>query len=216
MPPASAAASKAAPARRHVRAPGAGAPARRAPLRVVPARRRGTRSAQQPGRLARLFQGNRLFTVLAVILVVGSLIAVVVGQAMLANGQVRLASLQHQLSLEQSTHRQAELSVSELETPSRIVATATGQLHMVRPAQVIELPYVSLSSPLSTPKVTPAPAVAPSTSPTSSASTGATGSAGTSGSGSAAGATSTSSGAATTGSTSAGSTSSTTTPTSTP
>ena len=34
----------------------------------------------------------------------------------------------------------------------------SGQLHMVRPANVVELPYVSLSVPLPTPKVTPAPA----------------------------------------------------------
>ena len=78
----------------------------------------------------------------------------VTSTSLLANGQVRLSALQHQLTLEQSSHRQAELAVGELETPSRIVAAASGQLHMVRPAQVIELPYVSLSTPLPTPKVT--------------------------------------------------------------
>ena len=89
---------------------------------------------------------------------VAALLAVVVGQAMLANGQVRLSALQHELALEQSAHRQSELAVAELETPSRIVAAASGELHMVRPANVVELPYVSLSVPLPTPKVTPAPA----------------------------------------------------------
>ena len=93
---------------------------------------------------------------MSVSLVVAALLAVVVAQAMLANGQVRLSSLQHELSLEQGAHRQAELAVSELETPSRIVATATG-LGMVRPANVVELPYVSLAVPLPAPKVTPAP-----------------------------------------------------------
>ena len=73
-----------------------------------------------------------------------------------------------QLALEQSAHRQSELAVAELETPSRIVAAATGQLHMVRPANVIELPYVSLSVPLPTPKVTPAPAPPPPTATTAS------------------------------------------------
>ena len=63
----------------------------------------------------------------------GALLAVVVGQALLANGQVRLSALQQQLSLEQSGHRQSELAVAELETPARIVAAATGQLGMVRP-----------------------------------------------------------------------------------
>ena len=99
----------------------------------------------------------------SVAIVVAALLAVVVGQAILANGQVRLATLQHQLTMEQSAHRQAELAVSQLETPSRIVSAASGQLHMVRPASVVELPYVSLSVPLPTPKVTPAPATPPPT-----------------------------------------------------
>jgi hypothetical protein len=109
----------------------------------------------------------------SVSLVLGSLLAVVVAQAMLANGQVRLSGLQHQLTLEQSSHRQAELAVSQLETPSRIVAAASGQLHMVRPAQVIELPYVSLTTPLPTPKVTPGPGT-PSTGTATATTTAAT------------------------------------------
>ncbi len=89
-----------------------------------------------------------------------------VGQALLANGQVKLAGLQHELSVEQAAHRQTELAVAKLETPTRIVADATTQLHMSA-ASPIELPYVSLSVPLPTPKVTPAPAPPPpTTSPT--------------------------------------------------
>jgi hypothetical protein len=143
-------------------------------------------------------------------MVVASLLAVVVAQALLANGQVRLSSLQHQLSLEQSAHRQAELSVSQLETPPRIVGAATSQ-GMVHPATVVELPYVSLSVPVATPKVTPAPA-APLPATTASTSTSSAGGAGaTSTSGG------TSSGAAATGATTtAGTTPSTTTATSTP
>ncbi len=107
---------------------------------------------------------------MSVSLVVAALLVVVGGQALLANGQVRLAALQHQLTLEQSAHRQAELAVAQLETPSRIVSAATGQLQMVRPASVVELPYVSLSVPLPTPTVTPAPAAPP---PTTSSAAGA-------------------------------------------
>ena len=131
-------------------------------------------------------------------MVVAALLAVVVGQALLANGQVRLSTLQHELTLEQSAHRQAELAVSQLETPPRIVAAAQGQLHMVRPASVVELPYVSLSVPLPTPKVTPAPAPPP---PPTTSSAGAGAPAGT--------------GAASTTSSSSSS-AATTTPTSTP
>jgi hypothetical protein len=167
-------AATAAPSRRHAASSmGASAPSRRrgrgeapapqqSPLRLVPSRQRrairGGRAAAGRGRLLGVF---------AISMVVASLLAVVVGQALLANGQVRLSSLQHQLSLEQSAHRQSELSVAELETPSRIVAAASGQLHMVRPANVVELPYVSLSVPLPTPKVTPAPVV-PTTAPATS------------------------------------------------
>ncbi len=103
--------------------------------------------------------------------VVLALLVVVVGQAYLANGQVRLHSLQHELALEQSTHRQRELAVARLETPARVVAAATGQIHLVHPASVTELPYVSLSVPLPTPKVTPAPAPPPAPAATSTTST---------------------------------------------
>ena len=153
---------------------------RRAPLQVVPTRtRRGTRGGRA------VASRGRLLTILSVGMVVAALLAVVVGQALLASGQVRLSTLQHQLSMEQSAHRQAELAVAKLETPARIVGTATSQYHMVD-AGVVELPYVSLSVPLPTPKVTPAPAPPP-TPTTSSAGAGApagtgTGSAGSSGS----------------------------------
>jgi hypothetical protein len=133
-------------------------------------------------------------------MVVAALLAVVVGQAILANGQVRLAGLQQELSKEQSSNRQAESAVAALETPTRIVSYATTH-GMVAPASVIELPYVSLSVPLPTPKVTPAPAPPPPT--TSSAGAGAPAGGGTTGTS----ATSSSAGS---------STASTTTPTSTP
>jgi hypothetical protein len=153
-----------------------------------------------------------MLNIVSVSLVVTSLLAVVVAQALLANGQVRLSSLQHQLSLEQSSHRQAELAVSKLETPPRIVSAAASQ-GMVHPANVFELPYVSLSVPVPTPKVTPAPAApaAPatttaSTSPSSAGGAGATSTSGVTSSGS----------AATGATTGTGATSSTTTATSTP
>jgi hypothetical protein len=118
---------------------------RRPPLRIVPARRRDR---------AR----GRLIKYLPVLMVVGALLVVVVGQAFLANGQVRMSGLDQQLQTAQGQHRQNELSVSKLETPSRIVGYASGQLQMVHPSHVTQLPYVSLTTPLPTPVVTPAPA----------------------------------------------------------
>ena len=180
-PPSAATAATAATARRHAAAAsspsrrwgrGAATPeTRRPPLRLVPGRSRA-RSAPRPTR-APLARG-RLLTILSVTMVVAALLAVVVGQALLANGQVRLSALQHDLALEQSAHRQSELAVAQLETPSRIVAAALGQLHMVRPASVVELPYVSLSVPVPTPKVTPAPPAPPPTTTTTATTTTAT------------------------------------------
>jgi hypothetical protein len=97
---------------------------------------------------------------LSIVLVVCALVVVVAGQAMLANGQVRLTSIQHELALEQSTHRQNELQVARLETGGRIVKVATDRLGMVN-VPVTELPYVSLDVPLPTPKLTPPPVTAP-------------------------------------------------------
>jgi Tfp pilus assembly protein PilX len=111
-----------------------------------------------------------MLSVLSVSMVVAALLAVVVAQAFLTNGQVRLSTLQHELALEQSSHRQAELAVAELETPSRIVGAATNGLHMVHPS-VTELPYVSLTAPLPTPNVTAAPTSTSSTASTPSTTT---------------------------------------------
>ncbi len=193
-------AAGASPSRRWSRGSGAAAPeTRRVPLRVIPGR---TRSGTRTRRVA----GGRVLNMHSVSIVVAALLAVVVAQALLANGQVRMSMLQHDLALEQAAHRQAELAVAQLETPSRIVAAATSE-GMVRPAGVVELPYVSLSVPLPTPKVTPAPTPPP-------ASTSASGTTSTSGTGTSG------SGAASTGATGAtgasGSPASTTTATSTP
>lgn len=187
------AATGASPSRRWSRGSGAAAPeTRRAPLKVIPGR---TRSGTRTRRVA----GGRVLNILSVSIVVAALLAVVVAQALLANGQVRMSTLQHDLALEQAAHRQAELAVAQLETPSRIVAAATSE-GMVRPAGVVELPYVSLSVPLPTPKVTPAPTPPPASTSASGTSTSGTGTPG--------------SGAATTGA--SGSPTSTTTATSTP
>jgi len=170
---------------------GAEAPStRRAPLRVVPT---GTRRGIRGGRTAA--GRGRLLTILSVSMVVAALLAVVVGQALLANGQVRLSALHHQLTMEQSSHSQAELAVAQLETPTRIVAAAT-KGGLVAQSNVIELPYVSLSVPLPTPKVTPAPAPTPPT--TSSAGAGAPSGTGTAGAASSSSPSSSSSPAATT------------------
>jgi hypothetical protein len=100
------------------------------------------------------------------VMVVLALLIVVAGQALLANGQVRIASLDQQLQTAQAQHSQRELSVAKMETPSRIVGDATGQLKMVHPNKVTQLPYVPLTTPLATPMVTPASAASVTTTTT--------------------------------------------------
>jgi hypothetical protein len=87
--------------------------------------------------------------------VVVALLFVVTGQAMLANGQVRLTRLEQQLQTTQAQHEQRVESVARQETPNRIVNDAMHQ-GMQRPGQVTQLPYVPLNVPLATPNVTPA------------------------------------------------------------
>ena len=94
---------------------------------------------------------------ISVVVVIGSLLAVVLGHAMEAQTQVRLSADQAALSAEQTTHREDVLALAQLETPSRIAAEAQSQLHMVTPSQVVQVPSVSLTTPLPTPKVAPAP-----------------------------------------------------------
>ena len=60
--------------------------------------------------------------------------------------------------------------MATLETPARIVAEATGPLHMVQPSQTVQLPHVPLDKPLPTPTVAAAPA-GPSTAAGATAST---------------------------------------------
>ena len=85
-------------------------------------------------------------------------------QALLANGQVRLSALQHELTLEQSAHRQAELAVAaardavaDRRRPPRASSTWCG-----RPASS-SCPTSRCPCPSPRPKVTPAPAPPPPT-----------------------------------------------------
>jgi hypothetical protein len=128
-------------------------PAKRPSLRVVPRRRPdGARS--------------RIVTYFPAIMVVVALLVVVVGQAILANGQVRMAGLDQQLQTAQARHSAQEETVSKLETPARIVGDATANGTMVRPAHVTQLPYVPLTTPLATPNVTSAPGSTATSTPT--------------------------------------------------
>lgn len=130
---------------------------------------------------------RRLLPLLSAAMVSGALIAVVVGHAELAQGQLRLSSVQAALTRAEAAHRSAVVAVGQLENPARVASEAEVQLHMQAPAQVLQLPYVSLSTPLPAPTVAAAPATSggaasssatsgsPTTSTTSSTSPASTG-----------------------------------------
>lgn len=121
------------------------APERRPPLQIV---------HDQPRR--RRVRRRRLVPALSIALVVGSLMAAVVGHAVLAQGQLRLASARASLAAAQAGDRQETLTAAQLEAPARIVGEATQGLHMEQSAQTVQLPYVPLDKPLPTPDVSPA------------------------------------------------------------
>ncbi len=120
------------------------APARRAPLEVVTARRRR-------------FRRRRLAPVLSAAMVSASLFIVVIGHAELAQGQVRLANMEAAITAAQIVHRRDVLTIANLENPSRILREAEQSLHMAPPSQVLQLPHVSLGVPLANPHVAPVP-----------------------------------------------------------
>ncbi len=154
-PPASAARRAAAPQSRPS--------TRRAPLRVVqPARRRAATRGRH----------SRVQIWLAAGLVVGSLLAVVVGDAMVAQGQVRLAGIQTAIATEQATQKSMQTEVAQLAAPDRVVAQGIA-LGLTAPAQVVNLPEVPLDVPLPVPQTATAPASStkPATTPATAPST---------------------------------------------
>jgi hypothetical protein len=94
-------------------------------------------------------------------LVVGSLLAVVGGHSMLAQGQVRLGGAQTEVSAEQAIHRQLLAAVAKAENPAQIIAEAK-KLNLVRPSYVRQLAAVPLNTPIGQAGTTPTSAPATS------------------------------------------------------
>ncbi len=90
-------------------------------------------------------------------LVVGSLLAVVVGDAMVTQGQVRLSTLQSEVSSAEVAQKAAQVTVAQLAAPTRVVARGI-RLGLTAPAQVLDLPQVPLDVPLPAPRSTAPPA----------------------------------------------------------
>ena len=168
MAPAGTATARRAPARPTPR-PAPSAP-RRPPLRLfepAPRRRPGARAVQ------------RSTVWLSGLLIVGSLLAVVVGDAFVTQGQVRLSTTERSLVAAEATQKTLQVAVAGKAAPPVVVSQAKSQ-GLVAASQVVYLPQVPLDVPLPPPTIVPSPAgsaATPSALPPSNATPPATGAA---------------------------------------
>ena len=139
---------------------------RRPPLRVF---------QPEPRRRTRRGHIRRAPVWLAVSLIVGSLLAVVVGDTLVAQDQVRLSRLQSAIGSAQAAQKTMQTEVAQLAAPDRVVQQGIA-LGLTAPAQVVNLPEVPLNVALPVPNTTPVAPSAPA-----SATSGAAGRSATSG-----------------------------------
>jgi hypothetical protein len=91
------------------------------------------------------------------LLIVGSLLAVVVGDALITQGQVRLSSTQRALAAAEADQKSLQIAVAMKAAPPVVVSQAKSQ-GLVAASQVVYLPQVPLNVPLPAPRIVPAPA----------------------------------------------------------
>jgi hypothetical protein len=91
------------------------------------------------------------------LLVVGSLLAVVVGDSLVAEGQVRLSTAQGELAAAVAAQKSAQVAVADKSAPPVVVAQAKSR-GLVAPSTVVYLPQVPLDVPLAIPQTSPVPA----------------------------------------------------------
>lgn len=86
--------------------------------------------------------GDVVFSVVALVVVFGSLLGIVVVQTFIVQNRVKLDAVNADLSVERERNQQLRLDVIELEAPKRILDAATTRLGMVRPDERTYLPGV--------------------------------------------------------------------------
>jgi hypothetical protein len=84
------------------------------------------------------------------VLVVGSLLAVVVGDAVVAQGQIRLTGTQQAIATATATEKAEQVTVAGMAAPPVVVRAAEG-LGLVAPTSIVELPAVPLNVALPVP-----------------------------------------------------------------
>jgi hypothetical protein len=112
--------------------------------------------------------GRRPMVWAAGLLVVGSLLAVVVGDAMISEGQVRLTATQGEIAAATTAQKALQVQVASIAAPPVVVSQAESA-GLVAPTQVVYLPRVPLDVPLPVPHLatpTPSTSTAPRTAPT--------------------------------------------------
>jgi len=135
------------------------ATARRAPAERQPS---SHPSRHKRARLRVVGQGSHqraprpLAKILAVAVVCASLLSIVVGHALLAQGQLRMGHIQTQLAKEKAINRSKVLDVAKLETPA-LISQEAGTYHLVAPTAILQLPSVSLDQALPPLKIAPVP-----------------------------------------------------------
>jgi hypothetical protein len=117
------------------------------------ARRAFTETPEPSGRRLHLLKpsprrSRRLTTRLIVVgpaLVLMSLLSVVIAQALMTQGQVRLTYLQGQVAAAQTTRLDLELQVATEEQPGNVIAAARNQ-GLVEPAGITDIAAVDLDA----------------------------------------------------------------------
>jgi 5'-nucleotidase len=90
------------------------------------------------------------------LLVVGSLLAVVVGDALVTQGQVRLSTTEGALAAAVAKQKTLQIAVAMKAAPPVVVSQAKKQ-GLVAASQVVYLPQVPLNVPLAPPRIVPNP-----------------------------------------------------------
>jgi len=88
------------------------------------------------------------------LLIVGSLLAVVVGDALLTQGQVRLATTQRALAGAVTTQKSLQIALAKKAAPPVVVSQAKSQ-GLVAASQVVNVGQVPLNVPLPPPRLVP-------------------------------------------------------------
>ena len=118
--------------------------ARRAP-HEVPAepQRRRLHLVKPRARRSRRFASRLVFV--GPVLVMSTLLSVVGAQALMTEGQVRLTTLEAQVSAAQTTRMALELQVAQEQQPQAVIAAAR-RLGLVEPGQISDIPAVDPQS----------------------------------------------------------------------